>query len=94
MVQFSPTIINLNRYVAEHYFPPKYERAELRTMCNKFYRQNGYVKIRKRYIKVLLDSYDDPELQKDVEYACGRFNCSDVQTPVGQRCYINVEGVG
>jgi len=90
MTNFRTLLNNLNRYVAEHYFPPKYERAELRTMCNKFYRQNGYVKVRKRYIKVLLDPYDEPELQKDVEYACAKFNCSDVQTSTGQRYYMEV----
>lgn len=90
MSNFRTLLNNLNRYATEHYFPSKYERAELKTMCNKFYRQGGYVKIRKRYIKVLLDSYDEPQLQKDVEYACARFNSADVQTPLGQRCYIEM----
>ena len=50
------------------------------------------IRIRKKEIRVLLDPYDDAELQRDVEYACAKFNCSDVQTSEGQRCYINMAG--
>ena len=54
--------------------------------------KDGYIKVKKKRIDVTLHSYDDPFLQKAVEYACLRFNESDRRTLEGQRIWMGVEG--
>lgn len=60
-------------------------------MIKTFYRKDGYVKIRKTKVEVTLYSYDRPELQKAVEYACMKFNASNLYTAFGQRIWLRVE---
>lgn len=93
MSNFKILLTNLSRYTQEQYFPQKkeYQQATLETMIKTFYRQDGYVKIRKRKVEVTLYSYDVPELQKAVEYACMKFNASNLYTLSGQRILMRVE---
>ncbi len=60
-------------------------------MMKAFYQQDGYVKERKKRIDVTLYSYDEPDLQKAVEYACMKFNNSDLRTLERQRIWMGVE---
>jgi len=91
MSNFKILLTNLSRYVQEQYFPKDYQQATLETMMKTFYRQDGYARVRKRRVDVTLYSYDNPDLQKAVEYACMKFNNSDLHTPSGQRIRIEVE---
>ncbi len=93
MSNFKILLTNLSSYVQEQYFPQEkeYQNATLETMIKIFYRQDGYVKIRKRKVEVTLYSYDVPELQKAVEYACMKFNASNLYTLFGQRIQMQVE---
>ena len=93
MSNFKILLTNLSRYVQEQYFPHKkdYQNATLETMLKTFYRQDGYVKIRKTKVEVTLQSYDVPELQKAVEHACMKFNASNLHTLSGQKIWMGVE---
>lgn len=61
-------------------------------MMKAFYQQDGYVKAEKKRIDVTLHFYDEPELQKAVEYACVKFNNSGLRTLEGQRIWMHIEG--
>jgi len=63
----------------------------MESMKKAFYQQDGYVKMRKKRIDVTLHSYDGPDLQKAVEYACMKFNNSGLRTLEGQRIWMHVE---
>ena len=91
MTNFKLLLYNLSRYAREQWFSPTYEKATFLMMRDKFYSQDGYVKIGKRKIRVTLNPYDDDELQKDVEQACRKFNSADVQTLFGRQLEIHVE---
>ena len=93
MSNFKLLLTNLSSYVQEQYFPQdkKYQKATLDTMIKTFYCQDGYVKIRKTKVEVTLHSYDRPELQKAVEYACMKFNASNLYTLLGQKIWMGVE---
>ena len=91
MSNFKLLLYNLSRYTREQWFSPKYENATFLMMRDKFYSQDGYVKLGKRSIRVTLNPYDNDELQNDVEEACMKFNCADVRSPLGRRLQIQVE---
>ena len=93
MSNFKILLTNLSSYAQEQYFPQEkeYQHATLGTMIKTFYRQDGYVKIRKRKVDVTLHSYDIPELQRAVEYACMKFNANNYYTLTGQRIWMGVE---
>jgi len=93
MSNFKILLTNLSNYAQEQYFPQdkKFQNATLDTMMKTFYRQDGYVKISKTKVEVMLHSYDQPELQKAVKYACMRFNASNLYTLSGQRIWMHVE---
>jgi len=91
MSNFKTLLINLSSYAQRQYFPRGVHNFTLESMKRAFYQQDGYVKIRKRQIDVTLHSYDEPELQKAVEYACMKVNNSDLRTLEGQRIYMHVE---
>lgn len=92
MSNFKMLLINLSSYAQRQYFPKEVHNWTMESMMKAFYQQDGYVKIRKKRIDVMLYSYDEPDLQKAVEYACMKFNNSDVRTPEGQRIWIHAEG--
>ena len=92
MSNFKMLLINLSSYAQRQYFPESVHNFTMESMMKAFYHQDGYVKIRKKRIDVTLQSYDEPDLQKAVEYACMKFNNSGLRTPEGQRIWIGVEG--
>lgn len=92
MSNFKMLLINLSSYAQRQYFPEGVHNFTMESMMKAFYQQDGYVKIRKRKIEVTLHSYDDPNLQGAVEYACMKFNNSDLRTAQGQRILMWVEG--
>ena len=92
MSNFKMLLINLSSYAQRQYFPENVHNFTMESMMKAFYQQDGYVKIRRKRIDVTLHSYDDPSLQKAVEYACMKVNNSDVRTPEGQRLWMYVEG--
>ena len=92
MSNFKALLINLSSYAQRQYFPEQFHSFTMESMKKAFYQQDGYIKIRKRRIDVTLHSYDEPDLQKAVEYACMKFNNSDVRTLEGQRIWMHVEG--
>ena len=93
MSNFKILLTNLSRYAQEQYFPQEkeFQNATLETMLKTFYRQDGYVKISKTKVEVTLHSYDKPELQEAVKYACMKINNSDLYTLEGQKILIGVE---
>ncbi|MCK4249244.1 MAG: hypothetical protein KAX15_05645 [Candidatus Omnitrophica bacterium] len=91
MSNFKMLLINLSSYAQRQYFPKEVHNFTLKSMKRAFYQQDGYVKIRKRQIDVTLHSYDEPDLQKAVEYACMKFNNSGLSTADGQRILMHVE---
>ena len=91
MSNFKMLLINLSSYAQRQYFPEDVHNFTMESMMKAFYQQDGYVKIRKKRIDVTLHSYDEPGLQKAVEYACMKFNNSDLRAPEGQRIWMHVE---
>ena len=92
MSNFKMLLINLSSYAQRQYFPESVHNFTMESMMKAFYNQDGYIKIRKKRIDVTLHSYDEPDLEKAVEYACIKFNNSDLRTPDGQRIWMGVEG--
>jgi hypothetical protein len=84
-------LINLSSYAQRQYFPEEAHNFTMESMMKAFYHQDGYVKIRKKKIDVTLHSYDEPNLQRAVEYACVKFNNGELKTPEGQRIWMHVE---
>ena len=91
MSNFKTLLINLSSYAQRQYFPEECHSFNMETMKRTFYQQDGYAKVGKRRIDVTLHSYDEPGLQKAVEYACDRFNERDLKTRQGQRIWMRVE---
>lgn len=85
-------LINLSSYAQRQYFPEEMHSFTMESMMKAFYHQDGYVKSRKRKLEVMLQSYDDAQLQEAAEYACMKFNNSDLRTAQGQRILMRVEG--
>lgn len=92
MSNFKMLLINLSSYAQRQYFPENVHNLTMESMMKIFYQQDGYIKERKRRIDVTLHSYDEPDLQKAVEYACMKVNNSDLRTLGGQRIRMWVEG--
>lgn len=91
MSNFKMFLINLSSYTQRQYFPKEFHSLTMESMKKTFYQQDGYVKIGQKRIDVTLHSYDEPDLQKAVEYACMKFNNSDLMTLEGQRIWMHVE---
>jgi transposase len=91
MSNFKTLLINLSSYAQRQYFPEEFHTFTMESMKRAFYQQDGYAKVRKKKIEVTLHSYDDPGLQKAVEFACEKFNNSDLRTSAGQRIKMCVE---
>lgn len=85
-------LMNLSSYTQRQYFPQDVHRFTMESMMKAFYFQDGYVKEKKKRVDVTLHSYDEPDLQEAVEYACANFNNNDLRTPEGQRIWMHVEG--
>jgi hypothetical protein len=92
MSNFKMLLINLSRYAQRQYFPKEAHNFNMESMMKAFYHQDGYVKVRKKRIDVTLHSYDKPDLQEAVKYACMKFNNSGLRTLEGQRIWMQVEG--
>lgn len=92
MSNFKMLLINLSSYAQRQYFPESVHNFTMESMMKAFYQQDGYIKERKRRIDVTLHSYDEPDLQKAVEYACMKFNNSDLRISERQRIWMRVEG--
>ena len=91
MSNFKMLLINLSSYAQRQYFPESVHNFTMESIMKAFYHQDGYVKMKKKRIDVTLHSYDDPGLQKAVEYACMKFNNSDLRTLEGRRIWMGVE---
>lgn len=91
MSNFKTLLINLSSYAQRQYFPKEFHSFTMESMKKAFYQQDGYAKIRKRNIDITLHSYDEPALQKAVEYACNKFNNNNLKTLEGQRIWMHVE---
>ena len=91
MSNFKTLLINLSSYAQRQYFPEEYHTFTMESMKRAFYQQDGYVKVRKTKIEATLHSYNDPGLQKAVEYACEKFNNSGLKTSAGQQIKMYVE---
>ena len=70
MSNFKMLLINLSSHAQRRFFPEVVHNFTMDSMMKAFYQQDGYVKIKKKRIDVALHSYDNPFLQKAVEYAC------------------------
>lgn len=92
MSNFKMLLMNLSSYTQRQYFPKDVHKFTMESMMKAFYYQDGYVKEKKKRVDVTLHSYDEPDLQNAVEYACANFNNSNLSTPEGQRIWMHVEG--
>ncbi len=72
---------HLHRYALGHFFPTEYEAEDLKAMCEKFYRQSGYLRIKQHCWEVFLQPFPQKNLQKACQVACQRFNQSNIQFP-------------
>ncbi|MBU3934106.1 MAG: hypothetical protein KKH11_05525 [Candidatus Omnitrophica bacterium] len=52
-------------------------------MREKFYRQEGFLKIKQNCQEIFLRPFSEKRLQKDARIACRRFNQSGVTSPQG-----------
>lgn len=91
MSNFKMLLINLSSHAQRTFFPEVVHNFTMESMMKVFYQQDGYIRIKPKRIDVTLQSYDDPFLQKTVEYACLRFNESCRRTLEGQRIWMHVE---
>jgi len=92
MSNFKMLLVNLSSYAQRQYFPNEVHSFTMESMMKAFYQQDGYVKETKKKIDVTMYSYDDPFLQKAVEYACAKFNNSNIKTTDGKQIRIQLEG--
>ena len=74
---------HLHRYALSRFFPSEYETESLKSMREKFYRQEGFLKIKQNCWEILLRPFGQKGLQKDARIACRRFNQSGVRFPEG-----------
>jgi len=93
MSNFKIMLNNMHIYARDHYFSEEYHNKEFETMCDLFYRQEGYIKVTKDCYDVILSDYDDSKLQKEAELACARFNERDIRTEDSRKLRINMESM-
>lgn len=72
---------HLHRYAVSRFFPSEYETESLKSMREKFYRQEGFLKIKQDCHEIFLRPFSEEKLQKDARTACRRFNQSRVTSP-------------
>jgi hypothetical protein len=71
---------NAHRFVQERYFADTLlEKVDEATMARVVYNQPGWVRRQGQYLHVLLQGYNDPEVQAAVAQACQRVNQAQVE---------------
>jgi hypothetical protein len=75
---------NAHRFVQERYFADTLlEKVDEATMARVVYNQPGWVRRQGQYLHVLLQGYNDPEVQAAVAQACQRVNQAQVELSGG-----------
>jgi len=69
----------LHSYVKTHFFPSEYEQEGLQSMGEKFYRQPGFLKIKRHCWEIFLQPFSSKKLQSDAWISCQKFNQSNIQ---------------
>lgn len=78
---FRYLLAQLNRYAQEHFFPSEYRKEDLESMCEKFYRQDGYLKMRQDCSEITLRSFAQEALQQAFRIARQKFNQNGIKFP-------------
>ncbi len=82
---------NAHRFVQERYFGGTLlEKGDEATMVRVVYNRPGWVRCRGEFLHVLLQGYDDPEVQAAVTQACRRVNQAQIELPSGHRLRMEV----
>ncbi len=82
---------NAHRFVQERYFAgTSLEKVDEATMVRIVYNQPGWVRRQGQYLHVLLQGYDDPEVQSAVVQACQRVNQAQIKLISGHRLRMEV----
>ena len=82
---------HLHSYAKTHFFPLEYEAETLKSMTEKFYKQSGYLKIKRDCWEIILRPFGQQKLQKDLQIACARFNQMDIEFPDRRRLRIYLQ---
>lgn len=69
----------LHRYCLGHFFPTEYSQESLPSMAQKFYKQSGYLKIKRTCWEVTLSPFDQKKLQQSAQIACQKINQSGIK---------------
>ena len=82
---------NAHRFVQDHYFAGTLlEKVDEATMVRLIYNQPGWVRRQGQYLHVLLQGYDDPDVQATVVQACQRVNQAQIELVSGHRLRMEV----
>ncbi|UCB56769.1 MAG: helix-turn-helix domain-containing protein [Candidatus Omnitrophota bacterium] len=82
---FRYLLAQLNRYAQEHFFPSEYRKEDLDSMCKKFYRQDGYLKMKQDCCEVTLRSFAQDVLQEAVQIARQKINQNGIKFPASRQ---------
>ena len=82
---------HVSRYAASRFFPSEYSKEDLKSMKEKFYHHQGYLKIRQNLWEIVLQPFGQKKLQKDVQIACQGFNQSGIEFPDHTRVRISLQ---
>ncbi len=82
---------HLHHYALSHFFPPEHKGEDLTSMCEKFYRQSGYLKVKQHSWEVILRPFSQKELQKSAQIACQKFNQSGLKFPSQENLRIYLQ---
>jgi DNA repair exonuclease SbcCD ATPase subunit len=82
---------NAHRFVQERYFGGTLlERVDEATMVRLVYNQTGWVRRQGQYLHVLLQGYDNADIQAAVAQACQHVNQAQIELLSGHRLRIEV----
>lgn len=84
---------NAHRFVQERYFSGTLlEKADEATLVRLVYNRPGWVRQQGQHLHVLLQCYDDSDLQTAVAQACQRVNQAQITLVSGHRLHMAVTG--
>jgi len=82
---------NAHRFVQQRYFGGSLlEKVDEATMVRIVYNQTGWVRRQGQYLHVLLQGYDNPDIQAAVAQACQRVNQAQIELTSGHRLRMEV----
>lgn len=82
---------HLHRYALSHFFSSEYGEQELASMGEKFYRQSGYLKIKRSCHQVFLLPFNEQKRQKEAQKSCQKFNQSGIEFADQRRLQIYLQ---